>query len=156
MRGLTLRDGVRAGLVGAVVSAAWGLVVSPILGTDVVRETRLAAVPLLGARALEPEYAALAFLVGGASHVAVSIAWGIVFALVCPMPAPLFMLAAGALFGVVVWLVMHHALLPLLGVGWIVAGFSTGRAITEHVVFGMAVAVGLFFVHPGDSARPGR
>jgi len=132
-----------AGLVGGIVSAAWGLLMSPILGTDVLAETRLAAVPLLGHAATQPENAALAFLVGGASHMAVSIVWGIVFALTWRSASPLALIAGGALFGAAVWRVMYDLVLPMLGVRWIVARFSTARAVTEHVVFGMGVALGL-------------
>ena len=125
------------------MSAAWGLAVSPLLGTDVLAETRLAAVPLLSDTAMRPGNELLAFVVGGASHLGVSIAWGIVFAYACGRRSPIATLAAGASFGVGVWLVMHRVLLPAMGVAWIVAGFSTARAITEHVVFGLGVALGL-------------
>jgi hypothetical protein len=147
-----LRDGAVAGLVGGIVGAVWGLVMSPILGTDVLHETRLAAVPLLGGAALEPEHALVALLVGGASHMAVSIGWGIVFALTWRAVSPLAMIGAGALFGAAVWRVMYDLVLPLLGVAWIVDGFSTGRAATEHVVFGIGVALGLAWVRREDAA----
>lgn len=146
MSGVRLRDGVCAGLVGGIVSAAWGLAASPILGTDVLEETRLAAVPLLGRAAMEPGYVPLALLVGGASHLGVSIAWAIPFALACAALSPGRMLAAGVVFGVLVWLVMFHVVLPILGVAWILAGFSTARALTEHVVYGVGVALGLLLI----------
>ncbi len=141
-----LRDGAIAGIVGGVVSAVWGLVLSPILGTDVLQETRLAAVPLLGRAALRPDHAALALLVGGASHFAVSMAWGVVFALLWRAASPLATIAAGALFGPIVWRVMYDVVLPILGAAWIVDGFSDGRALTEHVVFGVGMASGLLVV----------
>jgi hypothetical protein len=137
-----LREGIGAGIVGGLVSAAWGLATSPILGTDVLRETRLAAVPLLGDRAMQPGSTPLALMVGGSSHMAVSVAWGIVFTLACRGLSPFATLAAGAAFGVAVWVAMHHVLLPALGLAWIVAGFSTSRAIVEHVVYGTGVALG--------------
>jgi hypothetical protein len=138
-----LREGALAGLAGGAVGAVWALVVSPILGTDPLVETRLAAVPLLGDGATQPDHATLAFLVGGASHLAVSAAWGVVFALACRARSPAGLLAAAVPFGVAVWLVMHHVLLPALGVAWIVAGFSPARAVAEHVVYGVGVALGL-------------
>jgi hypothetical protein len=141
-----LRDGAIAGLVGGIVSALWGLVMSPIIGTDVFYETRLAAVPLLGRAALEPGNAASALLVGGASHFGVSIAWGILFALMWHPLSPLPMLGAGALFGAVVWRLMFDRVLPMLGVAWITHGMSTARAVTEHVVYGVGVALGLLLV----------
>jgi hypothetical protein len=141
-----LRDGAIAGIVGGLVSAVWGLAMSPILGTDVVQETKLAAVPLLGRVALRPDHAPLAFLVGGASHFAVSMAWGVVFALLWRAASPLATIAAGALFGPIVWRVMYDVVLPILGVAWIVGGFSAVRALTEHVVFGVGVASGLLLV----------
>ena len=141
-----LREGVGAGVVGGVVSAAWGLLMSPILGTDLVRETRLAAGPLLGVAAVERGNAALALAVGGASHMAVSVAWGVVFALVCGGRSPGKVLLAGIPFGVAVWIAMFHAVLPLLGATWIVSGFSAARAMTEHVVYGLGVALGLLLM----------
>ena len=141
-----LRDGAIAGLVGGIVSAVWGLVMSPVLGTDVFRETRLAAVPLLGRASLEPGNAAAALLVGGASHFGVSIAWGMVFALVSYPASPLAMFGFGALFGAAVWRMMYDLVLPIVGAAWIVEGFSTARALTEHVVFGIGTALGLLWV----------
>ena len=141
-----LRNGALAGIIGGIVSAVWGLVMSPILGTNVLHETRLAAVPLLGRAALQPEYAPLALLIGGASHFGVSIAWGMVFALVSYPASPLTMVGLGALFGAAVWRTMYDLVLPILGVAWIVEGFSTARALTEHVVFGIATALGLLWV----------
>lgn len=141
-----LRDGVIAGLVGGIVSAVWGLVMSPFLGTDVLREARLAAVPLLGRAAIQPEHTLVALLVGGAGHLAVSMSWGIVFALTWRGVPPLATIVAGALFGAAVWRVMYDLVLPMLGVAWIVDGFSTGRAVTEHVVYGIGVALGLLLV----------
>jgi hypothetical protein len=141
-----LREGAGAGVVGGVVSAAWGLMMSPILHTDVVRETRLAAAPFLGPAALEPGNAPLALVVGGASHMAVSVAWGIVFALAWRGRSPGRMLFAGVPFGMLVWLVMFHLVLPALGVAWVAAAFSPARALTEHVVFGLGVALGLLLI----------
>ena len=141
-----LRDGALAGIIGGIVSAVWGLVMSPILGTDVVHETRLAAVPLLGQTALQPEHALLAFAVGGASHLGVSVAWAILFALLCHPLSPLAMIGAGALFGVVVWRLMFDAVLPMLGVAGVVDGISTARAVTEHVVYGVGVGLGLLWL----------
>jgi hypothetical protein len=141
-----LRDGAIAGLIGGFIGAVWALVMSPILGTDVFHETRLAAVPLLGRAALEPENTAYALLVGGASHFGVSIAWAILFALLCHPLSPPATIGAGALFGVVVWRLMFDGVLPMLGVAWIVGGISTTRAVTEHVVYGLGVAAGLLWV----------
>jgi hypothetical protein len=141
-----LRDGAIAGIIGGIVSAVWALVMSPILGTDVLRETRLAAVPLLGQAALRPEHAPLAFVVGGAGHLAVSIAWAILFTLLCHPLSPPATIGAGALFGVVVWRLMFDGVLPLLGVAWVVEGIPTARAVTEHVVYGVGVALGLLWV----------
>jgi hypothetical protein len=141
-----LREGIGAGIVGGVVSAAWGLLMSPILGTDLVRETRLAAGPLLGVAALGPGNAPLALVVGGASHMLVSIAWGVVFALTCGGRSPGKLLLAGVPFGIFVWIAMFHGVLPLLGAAWVVAGFSAARAMTEHVVYGLGVALGLLLM----------
>ena len=141
-----LREGVGAGVVGGVVGAVWGLLMSPILGTDLVRETRLAAGPLLGVAALEPGNALLALIVGGASHMLVSVAWGVVFALTCGGRSPGRTLLAGVPFGVVVWIAMFHVVLPLFGAAWVVVSFSAARAMTEHVVYGLGVALGLLLM----------
>ena len=139
-----LRAGIGAGIIGGIVSAAWGLLVSPILGTDPIAETRLAAGALLGAAATAPGSAPL--IIGALSHMAVSIAWGVVFALFCGGRSAGATLAAAVPFGIVVWIAMFHVVLPLLGAAWIVAGFSTARAMTEHVVYGVGVALGLLLV----------
>jgi hypothetical protein len=141
-----LRDGIGAGAVGGVASAVWALLMSPILGTDLVRETRLAAGPLLGVTALAPGNAPLALIVGGASHMAVAVAWGVVFALGWRGRSPGETLLAGVPFGILVWLAMFHGVLPLLGATWVIAGLSAARAMTEHVVYGLGVALGLLLM----------
>ena len=141
-----LREGIGAGVVGGVVGAVWGLLMSPILGTDLVRETRLAAGPLLGVGALARGNAPLALVVGGACHMLVSIAWGLVFALCWGGRSPGRTLLAGVPFGVLVWIAMFHVVLPLFGAAWVVAGFSAARAMTEHVVYGLGVALGLLLM----------
>ena len=131
----TARQEVGAARIGGKVYVVGGLLAN-LTATPTVEAYDIAL----------DEWSSVAALPAGRDHMAVSIAWGVVFALLCGGWSAGATLAAAVPFGIVVWIAMFHVVLPLLGAAWIVAGFSTARAMTEHVVYGVGVALGLLLL----------
>jgi hypothetical protein len=134
--------GVVAGLIGGVVISIFMLVQNLVQGNDIWVGMKVAGAPFLGDRAFEPGFAAGPVMVGVLSHFAVSVAWGVLFALLFYGITKGLTVLAGAFWGILVWLGMFHVVLPLLGLGGMVANAPVLIAIVEHVLFGLGVGVG--------------
>ena len=154
----TLGGGAVAGVFGGLVIELLLLARSAALHGDLWRSLKFGAYPFLGARAIAPGFDAGPVVLGLACHLGVSAVWGMLFALLAFGMSRLATVAAGAIWGVVVWAVMYHVVLPLVGAGRVVKGAPVGGAILEHVVFGLAVAVGFlpFQREQGEHVRPRR
>jgi hypothetical protein len=149
---LVLLGGVVAGIAGGIAVAVTLTVMFLINGVDVLAAAKSAALPVLGARALRPGSDLPALLVGVAAHFAISIAWGVAFALlVFGISRPTTVLA-GAAWGVFVWLVMDFVVLPVGGWGQLARG-PTGPAVFHHVIYGLGVGVA-FLPYQRPAARP--
>jgi hypothetical protein len=133
------KGGVVAGLVSGVVLMAFLAIMNAIQGRDVLRGLKFAGVPFLGKRALEPGFDHVTIVVGVVDHLAISIFWGVLFALLFYGLTNAMTLLAGAFWGIVVWLGMLYVALPLLG-------FPPGgthpiaMAIFTHVLFGVVLS----------------
>jgi len=156
--GHILGGGAVAGVVAGVVIELLLLARSAALHGDVWRSFKFGAYPLLGARVIAPGFDAGAVALGLACHLAVSAVWGMLFALLVFGMSRLTTVVAGAIWGVVVWAVMYHVVLPLVGAGRVVRGVPITGAILEHVIFGLAVGVAFlpFQRVQGEHARPWR
>ena len=101
-RGHAVVGGIVAGLIGVVVVAIVMAITALAKGQDIWLGAKGAGAPFLRERAMQPGFDLLAVLVGTISHFAVSIVWGVLFALVAygltkPVTIPL-----GAVWGIVV------------------------------------------------------
>ncbi|GEM_PF-3059539 len=134
--------GMIAGIVGGVAIAVFMLVMAYSRGGDLWMVFKGAGYPFLGDRALQPGFDALAIAVGTLSHFAVSITWGVLFGLLFFGLSSAATLVAGLLWGVVVWLGMFYVILPLIGAGFMARGMPVSLAVTEHLMFGIAMGVG--------------
>src|SRR5262245_38087588 len=133
------RGGVVAGIVGGIVIALWTTSVGAALGEDLWVATKTAAYPILGLRVQLPGFDGTAVVLGVVCHFAVSLVWGVLFALVAlglSRPATIW---AGALWGLLVWIGTAYVVLPLTAVGIITHTTPIARAIGEYLVFGLAV-----------------
>ncbi|WP_394833735.1 DUF1440 domain-containing protein [Pendulispora rubella] len=137
-----LSGGVAAGVFGGIVVALFGLAANVLEGRDFWLAFKGAGVPFLGERAMQPGFDLEAVIVGALSHMAVSIAWAVPFAMLVYGLTRGTTLVSGVLWGFIVWVGMYYVLLPMLGLQQIPASVPVGMAIVEHVVFGVAVAVG--------------
>ena len=138
---VALRGGVVAGAAGAGVLALVMLALTTVRGEDPWSGAKFAAAPWLGGRVFDPGFDPVALTVGLATHLGVSIIWGMLFGLVVFGFSKHVTITAGAMFGFLVWLVMFYAVLPLLGLARITLGIPPWIAIFEHVVYGVVLAL---------------
>lgn len=141
-RGRALAGGVVAGIAGGIVISLVMVTTALATAQDVWPVLKGAGAPVLGDRATAPGFDAIAVVLGVAIHFAVSIAWGVVFAALFFGLSRGTTLVAGAVWGVVVWLVMAFVVLPLIGLGELGRGGPIAVAVLEHVLFGFAVGLG--------------
>ena len=153
-RAHALGGGVVAGIIGGIVIAIRLVASSLMKGGDAWMPLKGAAAPFLHERAAQPGFDATAVVLGAICHFAISIIWGVLFAAVFYGISRGATIAAGLLWGVVVWLVMYYAVLPLAGLADHAHAVPIPQAILSHVVFGLAVALGFLpFQHPRVHVR---
>ncbi|MDB4992845.1 MAG: hypothetical protein JWM74_277 [Myxococcaceae bacterium] len=134
--------GIFGGVVGAAAMVAVVVVVSVLRGHDLWASLKAAAAPLLGARAALPGLDAPALLAAFAIHVAVAIAWGVLFATVLDGQPRLTTALAGPVFGLIVWITMFYLVLPIFGLGAMARHTAPVSSMIEHAFYGVGVAVG--------------
>lgn len=149
------KGGVVAGLIGGAVMAVFMMIVNAAKGMDVWRGAKMPGMPFVGNSAMEPGFAFGPVLVGMMSHFMVSIVWAVPFALLVYGFGRAATVGLGALWGVVVWLGMFYVVLPIIGLGQIPKSMPVGIAFFEHVLFGLATAIGFLpFQRHIEARRP--
>jgi hypothetical protein len=134
--------GIAAGVVGGVVLSAYMLVTNLVSGRDPWVALKIAALPFFDLeRVVRPGFEVVPVLLGVATHFAVSVAWGLLFALIFYGLRKPMTVAAGAIWGIVVWAVMSYVALPVVGATEIVRSTPVAIALLEHMLFGVAVAL---------------
>ncbi|MDI1450846.1 hypothetical protein [Polyangium sp. 6x1] len=139
---VALSGGVIAGIFGGIVVSLYGLLSTVAHGGDPWVTFKGASAPFLHDRAFAPGFDAGAVVLGILLHFAVSITWGALFGLLVFGANVFRTLVFGAAYGVIVWFVMYRAVLPAVGLGDVALSAPVGPAILEHVVFGLALAIG--------------
>lgn len=134
--------GIAAGVIGGVVLSLYMLVMNLVSGRDAWVAFKIAAVPFLDLeRATRPGFEVVPVLLGVATHFAISVVWGLVFALLFYGLRKSATVVAGAIWGIVVWAVMFYVALPVVGAGDLARSTPVGIALLEHVLFGLTVAL---------------
>jgi hypothetical protein len=134
--------GVVAGMIGGAVLAAVMMFLTVHGGGDVWMAMKGASAPILGARAHEPGFDLLAVGMGLALHYAISVGWGVVFAMTMfGLSKPMTVLA-GAGWGLLVWMAMYYVALPVVGLAETARATPVSMAIFTHLIFGLAVGLG--------------
>jgi hypothetical protein len=142
-----MRSGAIAGLVAGVVTALLGLVRGALAGDDLWVLTKMPAIPFLGDDARRSGFDLVPLLLGGAIHLAVSIGWGLLFGVLARGHRVATTIGLGALWGVVVWLVMFQVVLP------ITQSRGVEGTLGEHIVFGVVVALAYLPGQPRSLSR---
>jgi hypothetical protein len=141
-RGHAVGGGVVAGVIGGAVMEILLLITMRMHGGDIWAAMKGAATPFVHARAQQPGFDAPMVLLGLCCHFAISIIWGALFALLFYGLSKGATVIAGAFWGIVVWLVMYYAVLPIAGLAAAARGTPVANAVIMHVVFGLAVGLG--------------
>jgi hypothetical protein len=146
----TVAAGAVAGVVATVAQIALWALFTDALPAILYRDARLAAAVVLGRRALPPPatFDAAVMLAATAVHFVVAIGWTFVLAAALTRLPTRFALAAGALFGLVVYAVDLYGFTALFP--WFAAS-RDAIAVAAHVVFGIAAAAAYVAL-----ARPAR
>src|SRR5688572_24748848 len=96
-----MKGGLIAGIVAGLALATFMTTVNVISGHDVWATMKFAALPFVAARALAPGFDPLAIVLGVSLHMAVSISWGLLFALLFFGASRVTTVFAGAAWGLV-------------------------------------------------------
>jgi len=151
-------EALRAARGGAISGAiAGGLLTTMMTGMSIVKGNDVwygikgAAAPFLGNRALIPGFDALPVVLGLASHLVVSMAWGVLFGLAVFRLHKGATVAAGILFSFVVWAGMYFVVLPVVGLAHVTHEAPIERVIVYHLVFAVPLSVAFLPFQP----RPG-
>lgn len=139
-----LNGGVVAGLIAGVALSLLLVLMTRSAGGDIWAALKGASAPIYHERAHAPGFDAGPIALGILFHLAVSVVWGVLFALIFYGLSRSATVLAGGLWGIVVWLTMYYLVLPAFGLGDLVAHAPVQRAVLSHVVFGLIV--GLAFV----------
>jgi hypothetical protein len=145
--------GVVAGIIGGIAVSVALMVMAASHGQSLWSVTKGAALPFLGRRVMAPGFDGPAVLLGLVCHFGISIIWGLLFALLAfglSRPATVLL---GAFWGIVVWLVMYYAVLPIVGAGAIPHNVPVVAAVVNHLIFGLGVGLG-FLPYQRPHARP--
>jgi hypothetical protein len=137
----SLKGGLVAGLVAGLILSGLLVVSMLIQGMDPWLAIKGTSAPFLGERALQPGYDAYPVVLGAVLHLAISILWGLGFGVLFYGLSKGGTLLVGALWGVVVWLVMYYAVLPLAGLAEMTEEAPMWRAVVYHVFFGLLLAL---------------
>jgi hypothetical protein len=154
-RGHPFVGGIIAGIIGGAVLSALLVVANVAAGHDAWLALKGAAAPFIGERAQLPGFDAGAVVLGLVCHFAVSIVWGLLFAVISYGLGRGATVLAGALWGIVVWFGMYYLVLPVAGLPDVARETPLVNAILSHVVFGLAVGIGFLpFQHERPAAPP--
>jgi hypothetical protein len=154
-RNSAVYGGIAGGLVGGLALAVFLMIMAAAAGQDAWAALKGASMPFYGARAVEPGFAAGPVLLAVLVHFAVSVIWGILFGLAAFGLQRGPTLAAGVLWGFVVWMGMYYLVLPAIGLGGAATATPVELAVLSHLLFGFFVAVGFVpYQRPRPPDRP--
>lgn len=144
--------GTVAGVIGGLVIWALMLIMAATNGRDLWPVLKGASSPFFHRRAMMPGFDAAPVILGMIIHLAISIAWGILFALVAFGLSRAATVGLGAIWGLIVWLVMFFIVLPLVTMGGhMPRAHGMALPILQHIIFGLAVGISFL---PFQRERP--
>lgn len=133
--------GALAGLAGGAVVMGLSVLFMLARGGDPWQALKLASYPFMGSDAFVVGFEADTVILGLLCHHAVSMFWGIAFALLF-RGIPIFAtLAAGIAWGPIVWVNMYYVVLPLMGASEISRIAPVPLAVLEHELFALTIAI---------------
>lgn len=151
MNKAAIRAGVGGGILGGLVMAIWLTSILWLTGTGFWTLLNLIANTFWRGAPLGPQFSGLAVVIGLIVHLLMSMLFGVLIAVAAwRLPAPRsLVIAAGALFGSVLWAVMQYGI-------WRAADPAAARVVTPwlfasaHLLFGLIVAAMAAIVVPDE------
>ena len=141
-----LVGGALAGIVAGLAVSLFLFIGTHIVGTNPWLCLKIAALPLFGARALRPWFEVAPVVIGQLAHLAVSAAWGVVFATLAIGMRPIVVIAAGLAWGLVVRHVMLGYVLPGLGLTMFARSLPGAVSRPWHMIFGAVLGIAFAIV----------
>jgi hypothetical protein len=138
--------GATAGLSAGVAVSVFLYIGTSIVGTNPWVCLKIAALPLIGPTALRPWFEVVPVIVGQLAHLAVSAAWGIVFAALVIGTRPIVVVAAGLVWGLVVRAAMVGYVLPALGLTMLARSLPGALLRPWHLIFGAVLGIAFAIV----------
>lgn len=147
--GWWIKQGIVGGIVAAIGMMMAEMIIAAAMGMDAFMPPRMIAGIALGKSAMEPSTPLMtAALTGMALHMLLSIVYGLIFAwLVASIRAlqsTAAVIAAGAVYGLLLWLVNFYVIAPPAGWVWFPTMANPVQQIISHVV-GFGVVLGVYF-----------
>jgi hypothetical protein len=130
------------GMTGGLAIAVLMIAHAAINGLNVWPALKAAALPLFGTRVFEPGFDLLPVVIGVSNHFAISMVWGVVFAVLAYGLSRVATLAAALAWGLVVWFGMYFVVLPVSGWGDVARAAPVNVALFQHLLFGLAMGLG--------------
>lgn len=146
-----VKGGAVAGLAGGLLMILFAVMNALAMPGDTWAAFKTPSYPFFGEQALSQQFAAGPVILGILLHLLVAAAWGVLFGLLAYGLSTGATLAAGATFGVVVWLVMFQVVMPIIGLGGMARTAPVSTNLVEHVAFGLTVG---FVFLPWQSKVP--
>src|SRR5258708_20067153 len=138
-----------AGVIGGLVLTALFLFLAAGAGRDGWTVLKMPSALFFHRRAMLPGFDAAPVILGALIHLAVSIFWGIAFAVVVFGMSRPATVVLGALWGIVVFAAMYFIVLPLvMSAHHLPSARSLAAPIFEHMLFGLPFAVAFLPFHP--------
>ena len=147
--GWWVRQGAIGGAIAGVVFAIFEMIMAALLKDAFFGPLRMISGIALGKQALMPDYSLItAVLVGIVIHMLISMILGVVFALLAAYVPALagttaLLVAAAAVYGLILWLVNFYAIAPLAGWNWFPNMTNPAVQFFAHTLFFGAV-LGLY------------
>ena len=146
-------EGLLAGAVAGLTMGAFAMAVAPLLDLPWFSPPRVLATMVMGGSALANilEFELVSFLVGVLVLVVLTVALGVIFAVLLRAGQRVRIVAAGLLFGLTGWALLQYFLLPLLFPLVVDKGFPPRWYAAAFAVYGLALGVVLALL-PGAGA----
>lgn len=140
-RQVALKGGALAGLAGGLLLVVFAVMNALAMPANAWAAFKLPSYVFFGDRVLSGNFDAAPVALGIALHLLISAAWGVLFALLVYGLGAGATLASGAVFGVVVWLVMLQVVMPIVGLGEVARLAPVSTTLIEHLAFGLALGL---------------
>ena len=147
--GWWIKHGLIGGIVAGISMMIVEMIIAALMGMDAFMPPRMIAGIALGKSAMDPSTPLMtAALSGMLLHIVLSIVYGVIFALVVAniraVQAPAAVIVAGAVYGLLLWLINFYIIAPPAGWVWFPTMANPVQQVISHVI-GFGLVLGVYF-----------